>query len=288
MTKGGGGRGEPPTAANGGGTDAARRATRPAASDVRSLDRAVAILDAFTPLRRSLTLSDVAQHVGLGTSTSHRLLRSLVAHGLLKRDEASKAYSLGPHVLRLARAAAGALDLRELARPVMIRLRDAAGETVGLHELRDANHRTVIDQVESHQPLRRTYTGLGEPIPLHQGAPGKALLAFQPAGARAALLERPLEAANERTIVDPDALHAELDDVRLRGFAVSYGERVGGIHTVAAPVFDHAGVAVASLSVTGPAMRMPAERLLELAPLVVAAAAELSAALGHRAPQETP
>lgn len=255
-------------------------------SEVRSLDRAVAVLEAFTGRRSTLTLSDVADRVGLGTSTTHRLLRSLVAHGLLKRDEGSKAYSLGPTVLRLAQAAAGAMDVRELARPVMLRLRDAAGETVGLHLLRDARHRVVVDQVESHQALRRTYTELGEPIPLHQGAPGKVLLAFRPPADRAALLAGPLEAANPQTIVDADVLRAELDEIRLRGYGFSHGERVSGIHTVAVPVFDHTGAAVASLSVTGPALRMPLERLAALAPFAVAAAAELSALLGHRPPLE--
>lgn len=255
-------------------------------SEVRSLDRAVAVLVAFTGRRSMLTLSDVAERVGLGTSTTHRLLRSLVAHGLLKRDDASKGYSLGPTVLRLAQAAAGAMDVRELARPVMLRLRDAAGETVGLHLLRDARHRVVVDQVESHQALRRTYTELGEPIPLHQGAPGKVLLAFRPPTDQAAVLAGPLEAANPQTIVDADALRAELDDIRLRGYGFSHGERVSGIHTVAVPVFDHAGAAVASLSVTGPALRMPLERLAALAPLAVAAAGELSALLGHRPIQE--
>ena len=277
-----------PTAAPPLRSDVDRRAANGAngVSEIRSLDRAVAVLEAFTGRRSTLTLSDVAERVGLGTSTTHRLLRSLVAHGLLRRDEASKAYSLGPTVLRLAQAAAGSMDVRELARPVMVRLRDAAGETVGLHLLRDARHRVVVDQVESHQALRRTYTELGEPIPLHQGAPGKVLLAFRPPAEQAALLAGSLEAANPQTIVDADVLRAELDVIRLRGYGFSHGERVSGIHTVAVPVFDHAGAAVASLSVTGPALRMPLERLSALAPGAVAAAAELSALLGHRPPQE--
>lgn len=256
------------------------------ASEVRSLDRAVAILVAFTGRRSALTLSDVAERVRLGTSTTHRLLRSLVAHGLLKRDEVGKTYSLGPTVLRLAQAAAGAMDVRELARPVMVRLRDAAGETVGLHLLRDARHRVVVDQVESHQALRRTYTELGEPIPLHQGAPGKVLLAFRPTADQNALLGGSLEAANAQTIVDPEVLRAELAEIRQHGYGFSHGERVSGIHTVAVPVFDHTGAAVASLSVTGPALRMPLERLSNLAPVAVTAAAELSALLGYRATLE--
>jgi IclR family transcriptional regulator, acetate operon repressor len=258
------------------------------ASDVRSIDRAVAILDSFTARRPALTLSDVAQAVGLGTSTAHRILRSLVAHGLVKRDEAAKTYSLGPHVLKLARNAAGAMDVRELARPILVRLRDAAGETVGLHLLRDERFRVVVDQAESHQPLRRTYTELGEPIPLHQGAPGKVLLAYATEPVRESILEGSLEAANDRTIVDPDQLRHELTRICSDGYSLSFGERVSGIHTVAVPVIDQAGAAVASISVTGPALRMPRQRLESLAPIARAAAAELSTLLGYRGPQEAP
>lgn len=258
------------------------RSAEPATGEVRSIDRAVAVLDAFTGRRAALNLSDVAEAVGLGTSTTHRLLRSLTSHGLLRRDDDARTYRLGPHVLRLAQAAVGAMDLREVSRPVLWRLRDAADETVGLHLLRGERHRVVADQVESHQPLRRTYTELGEPIPLHHGAPGKVLLALMPDERRAAYLAGGLAAANERTIVDPHALAAELVAIRRDGHAFSFGERVDGIHTVAAAVRDHSGAAVASLSVTGPALRMPRERLADLAPLVRAAATELSALLGYR------
>jgi IclR family transcriptional regulator, acetate operon repressor len=190
----------------------------------------VAVLEAFTGRRSTLTLSDVAERVGLGTSTTHRLLRSLVAHGLLKRDEASKAYSLGPTCCASRQAAAGAMDLRELARPVMVRLRDAAGETVGLHLLRDARHRVVVDQVESHQALRRTYTELGEPIPLHQGRPARCCSRSGRRPTRRAARQA-ARGGEPKTIVDPDVLRAELDGIRGRGYGFSHGERVSRAST---------------------------------------------------------
>lgn len=260
----------------------------PDVSGVRSLDRAVAILGAFDEARPRLSLSEIADALGLNTSTAHRLLQALKAHGLVTQPDGGKAYALGPTVLRLARLATGSLDVQEIARPFMRRLRDAIGETVGLHVLRSDNLRVVVDQAESHQALRRSYTELGEPIPLHQGAPGKVLLAYLPEDQREAILDAPLDAANENTVTDADALRRELATVRGRGYALSYGERVGGIHTVAVPLRDHDGRVVAALSVTGPAMRMPRERLVAIAPIAQGAARDVSARLGYRGPWEDP
>jgi IclR family acetate operon transcriptional repressor len=255
-------------------------------SEVRSVDRAVAILNVFTFERSELGLSAIAQLTGLTTSTAHRLLNSLLAHGLVQQVSGSKRYALGSHILRLAYIASGHVNVQEAALPVMQRLRDASDETVGLHLLRADNRRMVIDQVESHKPLRRTYTELGEPIPLHQGAPGKVLLAFLSPEAREAILAAPLEAVTEVTPTDPQELRAELAGIRERGYALSFGERVRDIHTVAVPVANHTGNVVAALSITGPTARMPRERLEALAKLASEAAIELSADLGYVPPAQ--
>ena len=256
----------------------------PVVSDVRSLDRAMAILGVFDEHHLQRSLSEIAEALDLNTSTTHRLLQSLKAHGLVTQPPGGKAYTPGPAILRLARLATRALDLQDVARPHMRRLRDAIGETVGLHALRSDLLRVVVDQAESRHALRRSYTELGEPIPLHQGAPGKALLAFLDDDQRETVLAQPLESANENTITDPARLREDIAAIRGRGFALSFGERVAGIHTVAVPLFDHSRDVVAALSVTGPAIRMPPERLLEIAPTARVAAGELSAALGYDGP----
>ena len=258
------------------------------ASEVRSLDRAIAILNAFTRERNELGVSEIAQLTGLNTSTTHRLLGSLAANGLVQQVSGSRRYALGPHILRLAYIASGHVNVQEAALPVMRRLRDASDETVGLHLLRADNRRVVVDQVESHKPLRRTYTELGQPIPLHQGAPGKVMLAFLSPEAREAILAGPLEAATPVTPTDPDALRQELEGIRERGYALSFGERVNDIHTVAVPVANHTGEVIAALSITGPTVRMPRERLEQLGQLAVTAGEELSRQLGFVPPGETP
>ncbi|WP_017613189.1 IclR family transcriptional regulator [Nocardiopsis salina] len=248
-------------------------------SGVQSIDRAVQILRCFGPRASELGISEIARDTGLSTSTVHRLLASMHDNGLV-RNTTERRYALGPLLVQLARSGAFPTSLRDAAGPVMRELREKADETVGLHELLPSNKRAVIDQEESHHPLRRTYTDLDIPIPLPLGAPGKAILAFVPHSVSDEILSRPIEQVTPATVSDPEELRAQLADARLDGFATSYAERTTSIHTVAAPVFDNGSRVVGCLSISGPEMRMPRSRVEALSLDVKRAAWTISEALG--------
>ncbi|MDT0300704.1 IclR family transcriptional regulator [Streptomonospora wellingtoniae] len=251
-------------------------AARPA---VQAIDRAVAILKCFSPRHPEMGISDIARATGLSTSTTHRILASMQANGLV-RQTAQRRYALGPLLVQLARSGAFPTTLRDAALGAMRELRAIVDETVGLHELLPGNERAVIDQVESHHALRRTYTELGVPIPLVYGAPGKAMLAFLSRPVAEELLAGTIDAVTPATITDPDRLRVELEGIRERGYALSYSERTPGIRTVAAPVFDHESGVAGSISVSAPESRMPENRMFELGPVVVRTAGEVSEVLG--------
>ena len=256
-----------------------KRGTVRRMSDVQSIDRAVAILRCFTPRTPLLGISGIARATGLSTSTTHRLLRSMEANRIV-RQAADRRYALGPLLVQLVRSGAASTTLRDAALAAMTELRDSTDETVGVHELLPSDQRTVLDQVESHQPLRRTYTEIGVPIPLTHGAPGRILLAFLPEERREAILAKPIAAVTPATITDADEMRRQLEEDRRRHFAVSLAERTAGIRTVAAPIFDHRGAVVGCLSISGPEARMPEERLLALGPRVRDAAWSVAEVLG--------
>jgi IclR family acetate operon transcriptional repressor len=154
------------------GTNNRKRSTPP--SRIQSLDRAVAVLNSFTPERAQLGVTEIARLTGLSRGTAHRIVANLESHQFLQRVQPGNRYALGPGLLRLAHSARVRINLQECAGPIMTRLRDETGETVGLHVVDGRFFRVVIDQVESRHSIRRTYTNLGESIPIHQGAPGKA------------------------------------------------------------------------------------------------------------------
>lgn len=246
-------------------------------SGIAAVDRAVAVLDVFTRAQRQLGVSDIARATGLSTSTAHRVLASLCTHGLVTKVGSN--YALGPRILQLAAAARDPGSLTTVARPIMTRLRDETGETVGLHVMK-GGYRFVIDQVESMQPLRRTYTEWGQPIPLYQGAPSRVLLAFADAPTVEAVLAGPFDRITASTVVDRQELTREIDLVRATGYTFSFEERVSGIRSIAVPLRDYTGAVIAAMSVTGPAIRVTEAWMHETLPTILRSAADISAELG--------
>jgi DNA-binding IclR family transcriptional regulator len=120
---------------------------------------------------------------------------------------------------------------------------------------------------------------LGHPYPLHAGGSSKAFLAHLPKGRVDEYLDRPLEALGKNTITDPVRLRQDLVVIRKQGYAASFGERMEGAGSIAAPVFDHENEAVAVISVCGPVERFRGE-VDEIAPVLLKATRELSRRLG--------
>lgn len=246
---------------------------------VQSIDRAAEILRCFDTGQVQLGISQVARKTGLSTSTVHRLLRALQDNGLVAQRE-DRRYVLGPLLVRLVRSGVASLSLRDAAVSSMTKLRDETDETVGLHALLPTHERAVVDQVESRQPLRRTYTEFGMPIPLTLGAPGKAILAYLSASAQQNVLNRRIPQVTPSTPTDPAVLRRQLAEIRNSWFAVSYSERTMGIRSIAAGIVDGLDRAVGAVSLSAPALRMPPERMAKLGPRVAEAAWEASYAMG--------
>ena len=248
-------------------------------SGVQSIDRAVAILRCFSGQTPALGVTELARATGLTTSTTHRLLEAMLTNRLVRRT-ADRRYALGPLVVQLVRSGGIPATLHDAAVGRMRTLRNDAEETVGLHKLLQTLEREVVEQVESHLPLRRTYTEIGVPIPLPHGAPGKVMLGFLPLHVQEVLLSKSIEPVTPTTITDPETMRAQLVTIRELGFAMSFAERTHGIRSVAAPIFDHTDTVVGALSLSGPEIRMTRPRMRTLGEAVKVAAWSVSETLG--------
>jgi DNA-binding IclR family transcriptional regulator len=160
--------------------------------------------------------------------------------------------------------------------PFVERLRDEAGART---QLSVASYRSALPLVDEHfddhgpaRPQR------AEKAPCHCSATGKVLLAFRGRWCES-VLSRPLEAHTERSLVETHDVRRQLDEIRQRGYAIEDGEYIAALASIAAPVFDHNGEAVAALGVSVPAGRLEADAG-RLAAMVVFAARGLSDALG--------
>ena len=245
---------------------------------VRVIERAVEVLDVVRACGGSAGVSEISKQIDLPKSTVHRILIALANTGLLRKDEAADRYSLGYKALELAFAASKQWDLISIAMPYLQSLRDETGDTATLG-LRVGQQRFVdVAWASGRSALRWTPT-LGEEYPLHWGALGKAILAFQFDQEIDEYLSVPsLPAATPRTIVDPVALRADLKLIRERGYAVSFGEHVEGAAGVAAPIRARDGRSYAAVCVTGLASRFNESDLGGLCAAVVKAARAIGVA----------
>lgn len=240
--------------------------------------RVVDVLVLFTDGPRAWGVSAIARRLGLSKTVVHRILQTLVERGLLVADVDTRGYVLGPTAASLGARALRSSTLRGVAMPVLRRLQQATGDTTTV-SARVPGGRVYLDQVESTREIKMTVE-LGRRFPLHAGSSGTCMLAFLPEADREALLAGDLPPLTARTVTDPLALRARLAEIRRVGTARSAGERQQGAGSVAAPVFGVDGAVVGAISVCGPLDRFDDDAHARFAPLVSAAADEVSRGLG--------
>ena len=219
---------------------------------VQSLERAFAILDEVA--QRPAGVTAIAERVRLPKSTVARLLATLEDVDAVERFDGVR-WRIGPGVTALTAAASPERSLISIARPFLVDLVSELGEDAGLG-LPDGNEILYVDQVESDNPVQvRDWTGTR--APMHAVPSGLVLLAEWPEDALAAYLRAELASLTRRTETDPPRLRKRLATARKAGYAWGLEEFADGIDSVAAPIRDARGKAVAAVHVHGPAYRFP-------------------------------
>ncbi len=228
----------------------AQRKSSQGARPVASVARALALLDALRDSDRDLGVNELARRIDVSPSTASRLLATLERAGFVQRDEHGP-FRLGLGLVTLADRVLARLDLRALARPVLLALMERTGETATL-SVPGEREAITVDSVPSRSSVV-SMARLGRPSVAHATAVGKVMLAF---GGSPLPRERDLKALTERTITDRAKLAAEILAVRQRGYGTVFGEREADVNAIAAPVFDRTGRLAAILGLQGPANRL--------------------------------
>ncbi len=248
------------------------------ASGVRSIERAVAILKAFSLEEEELGVTELSQKLDLHKSTVSRLLASLQREGLVEENPVTRKYRLGIALVTLGELVLQRLDVTQVARPLMQGLADTTQETVNL-AVRDRDEVVNVAQVPSPQAVR--YIGwIGRRAPLHCTSTGKVLLAHLPTPEQEEIIARGLPQYTPSTITHPNLLRQELARVREQGYAIGHEEFEIGLNAIAAPVYNHTGDVIAAISASGPSFRLSPDRFSTVADHVQQAALTLSRQLG--------
>lgn len=233
--------------------------------------RVALVLLSFSADDTWLGVSEIARRLSLSKAVVHRILQTLTDTGLVRYDEQTRRYALGPAALGLGRIGAARNELLQAGQPAIAHLSQLTGETATL-AARVGHGRVYVGQVESSQHIRIAIQ-IGEHQSLTNGASGLSILAFMPEDVVELVLSVPLPQFTPRTVVDPAAIRARLAEIRDRGWSMTASERVPHSASIAAPVFDAARNPVGSLSVAYLDSRFHDEDVPVVAQLVLGAAA---------------
>lgn len=237
--------------------------------------RVLAVLDAFGPRHRTLTLSEISRRAGLTLPTTHRLVGELLGWGALERDDAGR-YSVGLRLLELSALAPRGLGLRDAAFPHLDDLHQRTRGNVHLG-VRDGLEVVYIEAIRA-RVRNPVDSHVGDRWPMHATGTGLVLLAHAAPDLQERVLRAPLARFSPMTVVDPDELRRCLARVRQTGVAVARGQITLPDLVVAVPVLGPRGEVAAAISVV---VEADDARPRELAVALTEASRSISAALAR-------
>ena len=245
---------------------------------INSVLKAIKILNLFQASQTRLSLAEISRRSDIPKSTAHNLLTTLLSQGYIEKVEGDL-YALGSAPLALTQKIRVNVEIRDPAAPLLRELADYSRESVYL-TVKDGAYALYIYAVESPQRLLAR-TAVGDRVPLHCTAVGKAMLAF--------LTEQELEEIvdsvglptfTENTLDHLEALAEELARTRQRGYSLDREEHEVRTFCIGAPIFDRTGQVIAACSISGSSPAIVLDRLDDLSAQVVHTAQEISRRMG--------
>lgn len=240
---------------------------------IRAVERALDVLLCFSETNPELTMTQISLQVKINKSTVHRLLGTLEKKRFVQRDPVTGNYRLGIRILQMTYLTREKYDLRRLAQPYLQQLSEKYRENINLAVL-DETEVIYVEVIESPQRIKLAATP-GQRLPAFSTASGKSILAFLPEADVQKLLKRGLPRYTARTIINMAEMTKDFTKARQQGFAISEQEFEEGINAVATPILDPGGTPIGSISVAGPAARLPRDYMLTIGQQIHTVAQEL-------------
>jgi IclR family KDG regulon transcriptional repressor len=200
-----------------------------------SVIKAFEVLKLIASAKEGMGISEIARGLDMAKSTVHGMTSALEELGAVRRDAATKRYTLGFTLFELGKTAYSQVDLKDLARPIMEALMEKTDASVFLGVL-NWDHVTILDIVEPRTDLKIT-SPIGSTIPLLAGAAGKVFLAMMDEEqALKTIRTKGLTQYTANSVKDIDRYMEEIKSVRAQGFATDDEEYILGVRAVAAPI----------------------------------------------------
>ena len=248
---------------------------------VASVVRAARLLKSFSRERPEMGITELAHVLQLPPSSVYRLVSSLESEGLIEQDLTTGKYRLSLEVFLLGVQVLDRMGFGEHALPLLRKLSELSGETVNMGALREGVV-VYLYKVESPKVLKASFA-LGGQAPAHCTAIGKMLMAYlSDREVEELVRQRPMEKWGPNAITSLPELKEELRKTYERGYSIDDEEFAPNTRCIGAPVRDYLGEVVAAITISGPAQRLPMERLEELKEPILETARQISERMGYR------
>jgi DNA-binding IclR family transcriptional regulator len=249
---------------------------------MNTAERVIAILSYLATVNRKSSLAEISKGLGLNKSSVYRILSALKHVDWISQDSETQKYTLGNRILEFCMSILADFEIRKDSRQYLEEIRNTTGETA-LLALRVGFERMYADQVPSYHELKHL-AELGKRLPLWLGAPGKVMLAYMDKDEVETVMDNVKKSGMSVMAsgqpVNVDKIQAGLADIRRKGFCLTVGERVAGITTLSAPIFDYYHRVIGCICASGPLSRFNPDVAIRYSPLVVMAARKISQQLG--------
>ena len=256
---------------------------------VGTVERVISLMRALAEARGDVSIKTLSDRIGLPASTVHRLLALLANVEIVERGKVPHSYRIGVEYFRLSALVFTQTSLQDVARPFLERVASGCGEVSLLMRYMKRSRKVMLeDSIDALHPLRYSIS-VYEPLSVLWGASGRSVLAFLPEEeVRAVLAEGERSPVENLPTPSWDEISPLLTEIRAKGYAISFNQKVAGAVGLAAPIFENDGSVFGSLCVTVPKMRFAPEMEAPIAKLLTREAASLSAALGYTGAAQTP
>jgi DNA-binding IclR family transcriptional regulator len=255
-------------------TSARERA--PAATE--TVDLSLRLLEHLVASREPVGVSELARAFATTKTKAYRHIQTLVRHGFVRQDGATRRYEAGIKLFTLGERLRERFGIVPAAREDMTRLRDETGLAVTLGTLVD--DQIVILELFHGRAIVDFGTRPGTVLELHASAHGKVALAFGPPGLLERCLARPRKAWTPHTLCSRPALERAVAEVRKRGWATAPNEAIVGVNGLVAPIFDHRGDYAGAIAIVGSMQHIAATPSPAQIAAVKTAASNISKKLG--------
>lgn len=216
-----------------------------------AIEKAFTILLSFLPANEPISTTDLSRKLGFHKATTSRILRMMADYGFVRQNDMTRQYSLGDSIVRLASAVHESLDagLVSIAKPYLTELRRKTGQSVTMELL--VGHTAIIGCVVEGDIGVSVAGQVGESVGWNATAGIRSLLAYSDSTLVDEMLAMPMVAVTPNTQVSPEAYRASFEEIRQNGYAYENGEVALGIDALGAPVFNHKGKPLLSISIVG-------------------------------------